>query len=158
VKCADDHVLLAKEETVLQVMIGRLTEVGRCFGVEPNEEKCMVMRTSRQPFPICIIIDKKQLENVRYFSSLGSLRTSDVRCTCEINSGFYMTRVAFNNKKALFHQQTDLDLRKKLVNFFWSIALFGAKTWTLGSFEIWCCGRIEKISWTNCVKNEEVRN
>jgi hypothetical protein len=44
-----------------------------------------------------------------------------------------------------FHQQTDLHLRKKLVNcYVWSIALYGAETWTirtvdqkhLGSFEM----------------------
>jgi hypothetical protein len=32
-------VLLAKEETVLQGMLDRLTEIGRCYGVEMNVEK-----------------------------------------------------------------------------------------------------------------------
>ena len=26
----------------------------------------------------------------------------------------------------------------------------------LESFEMWCLKRLEKISWTDCVKNEEV--
>ena len=39
VKYADDFVLLAKEETVLQGMIHRLTEIGRCYGMEMNKEK-----------------------------------------------------------------------------------------------------------------------
>jgi hypothetical protein len=56
-------------------------------------------------------------------------------------------------------------LRKKLVKFYiWSIALYGAETWTLravdqkhlGSFEIWCWRRMVKISWTDHVRNEEV--
>jgi len=46
----------------------------------------------------------------------------------------------------------------------WSIALYGAETWTLRavdqkhleSFEMWCWRRIEKISWTDHVRNEEV--
>jgi len=37
-------VLLAKEETVLQGMIDRLTEIGRCYGMEMNMEKTKVMR------------------------------------------------------------------------------------------------------------------
>jgi hypothetical protein len=57
----------------------------------------------------------------------------------------------------------DLNLRKKLVNI-WSIALYGAEMWTLGkvdqkymeSFEMWCWRRMEKISWTDHVRNEEV--
>jgi hypothetical protein len=46
----------------------------------------------------------------------------------------------------------------------WSIALYGAETWTLRamdqkqleSFEIWCWRRMEKISWTDHVRNEAV--
>jgi hypothetical protein len=59
----------------------------------------------------------------------------------------------------------DLELRKKPVKYYiWSIALYGAETWTLRaveqkhpeSFEMWCWRRMEKISWTDHVRNEEV--
>ena len=39
VKYAGDLVLLAKEETLLQGMIDRLIETGRCNGVEMNVKK-----------------------------------------------------------------------------------------------------------------------
>jgi hypothetical protein len=39
VKYAEDLVLLAKEETVLQGMIDRLIEIGRRYGMEMNVEK-----------------------------------------------------------------------------------------------------------------------
>jgi hypothetical protein len=46
----------------------------------------------------------------------------------------------------------------------WNIALYGAKTWTVGKvdqkytccFEIWCWRRMEKTSWTDRVKTTEV--
>jgi RNA-directed DNA polymerase len=41
---ADDLVLLAKEETVLQNMIDKLIEVGRGYGMEINVEKTKAMR------------------------------------------------------------------------------------------------------------------
>jgi len=49
-------------------------------------------------------------------------------------------------------------------SYIWSIALYGAETWTLRaadqkyleSFEMWCWRRMEKISWTDHVRNEEV--
>jgi len=59
----------------------------------------------------------------------------------------------------------DLKLRKKLVKcYIWSIALYGAETGTiravdqkqLESFEMWCWRRMEKISWTDHVRNEGV--
>ena len=43
VKYADDFVLMAKEETVLQGMIDKLIEIGRCYGMEMNVEKTKVM-------------------------------------------------------------------------------------------------------------------
>jgi len=54
---------------------------------------------------------------------------------------------AFNNKKALFTSTLDLNLRKRLVQFYiWSIALYRAETRTLWKvdqiylycFKIWC--------------------
>jgi hypothetical protein len=63
-------------------------------------------------------------------------------------------------RKNLFTSKLDLNLRKKLVKYYiWSIALYGAETWTLGkvdSFDMWCWRRMEKISWTDRVRNEEV--
>ena len=58
-KYADDLVLLSKEEKVLQYMIDKLTEIGGCYGMEMNLEKTKVMRISRQPFPVKIMIDQK---------------------------------------------------------------------------------------------------
>jgi len=76
-----------------------------------------------------------------------------------------MAKAAFNKKRALFTSTLDLELRKKVVKcYIWSIALYGAETWTLRavdqkhleSFEMWCWRRMEKISWTDHVRNEEV--
>jgi hypothetical protein len=60
VRYADDLVLLAKEETILQSMIDKLTEVGGRYGMEFNAEKTKTMRISRLPTPLQIKIDKNQ--------------------------------------------------------------------------------------------------
>jgi hypothetical protein len=39
VKYADEFVLLAKEETELQGMVDKLTEIGSCYGLEMNAEE-----------------------------------------------------------------------------------------------------------------------
>ena len=59
VKYADDLVLLAKEEKVLQDMIDKLIEIGKYYGMEMNVEKTKVMRISRQPSPVKIMINQK---------------------------------------------------------------------------------------------------
>jgi hypothetical protein len=67
VKYADDLVLLAEKEKVLQGMIDKLIEIGRCYGMEMDGKKTKVMRISRQPSPVTIMINQKQLENVASF-------------------------------------------------------------------------------------------
>jgi hypothetical protein len=43
-----------------------------------------------------------------------------------------MAKAAFNKKRAFFTSKMDLELRNKLVKCnIWSIALYGAETWTL---------------------------
>jgi hypothetical protein len=66
-------VLLAKEEKLLQDVIDKLIEIGICYGMVMNVEKTNVMRISRQPLPVKIMIDQKQLEIVESFKYLGSI-------------------------------------------------------------------------------------
>ena len=84
--------------------------------LEMNVEKTKVMRISRQPSPVTITIDQKQLENVKRFKYLGSMLTDDGRCTCEIKYRIVMAKAAFKKKKKknLFTSKLDLNLRKKL--------------------------------------------
>ena len=129
--------------------------------MEINVEKTKVMRISRQPSPITIMIHQKQLQNVKCFKYLGSMLTEDRRCTCEIKSRIAMAKAAINKKKNLFTSKFDLNLRKRLVRcYVLGIALYGAETWMLRvtdqkhleSFEMWCWRRMEKISWTDHVR------
>jgi hypothetical protein len=71
----------------------------------------------------------------------------------------------FSKTKTLFSNTSDLKLRKKPVKcYICSIALYCAETWTiravdqkyLESSEMLCWRRMEKISWTDRVRNEEV--
>jgi hypothetical protein len=76
-----------------------------------------------------------------------------------------MAKAAFNRKSAFSASKLDLNLRKKLVKYrIWKTAFYSADTWALRkvdkkylqSFEMWCWRRMEKISWTVSMRNEEV--
>jgi hypothetical protein len=50
----------------------------------------------------------------------------------EMKCRIAMAKAAFNKNSTLFTSKLDLELRKKLVKcYIWSIALYGAETWTL---------------------------
>ena len=58
--------------------------------------------------------------------------TNDAICTQESKSRIAKAKAAFNKNKTLCTRQLDLNFRKKLAMcYIWSIASFGAETWTL---------------------------
>ena len=58
--------------------------------------------------------------------------TPDLSSSGEIKSRIAMAKAAFSKKKTLFTSKLDLNLRKKLIKcYIWSMALYGAETWTL---------------------------
>ena len=144
-------------------MIDRLIKIGRCCGVEMNVEKTKVMRIWREPSPLQIMIDQKQLYSVEYFNYMGSTKTNNAWCIYGTKFRFAMAKAAFNRKKTLFTRKFDLNLRKKLLQCcIWRLVLYSAETWTLrkvdqkyrDSFEM-CCWRKTEIIWTDRVRNEE---
>jgi hypothetical protein len=97
--------------------------------MEMNVEKTKVMKISRQPFPVKLMMDQKQLFNVESFKYLRSMLTNVGRCTCEIKNRIAMAKAAFNKKRALFTSKMGMELRKKLVKcYVWSIPSYGAET------------------------------
>jgi hypothetical protein len=112
-------------------------------------KKTKIMIISRQKSLIQNMIDQKQLENVEYFKSLGSLVTNVARCTHKMETRTAMAKAAFN-KETLFTSKLDINVRKTLVKcYILNTALHGAETWTsqtvdqqyLKSFEMWCWRR-----------------
>jgi hypothetical protein len=93
-------VLLAEEDTLLQGMTDSLIYIGRCCGMEMNMDETKVIRISRQPSPVQIMIYGTQLENVEYFSYLGNM-INYVRCTYEIKSRIPMEK-QHSTRKGLF--------------------------------------------------------
>jgi hypothetical protein len=94
-------VLLAKEEKVLQDMTDKLIEIGRCYGMEINVEKTKVMRISRQPLPVKIMIDQKQLENVESFKYLDSILTNNGRNDVKLSVGLLWLKL-HSTRRGLF--------------------------------------------------------
>jgi len=94
-------------------MINRLVAVRRRYVMEVSTYTTKVMRISRQPSQIQIMLDQKQQKNVEYFISLGSLITSDATCTCEIRSRIAMAKTVFYKKKTLLTSKLNLNFEKE---------------------------------------------
>jgi hypothetical protein len=114
VKYADSLMLLAKEEKMLQGMIDRLVEIGRCYGKEMNVEKTKVIRLEGEPSQLHIMIDQNNWR-MKYLKYLGGIIRNKERRTHEIKFRITMTKAEFNRKKILFTSKFNLNLSKKLM-------------------------------------------
>ena len=101
-----------------------------------------------------ITINGQQVEKVTAFKYLGSIISSDGRCTEEIRTRIAMAK-AFMRTKQLLTKGLDIRTKKNIVkSIIWSVALYGSETWTLlekevtniEEFETWVWRHMEKIS------------
>ena len=76
-----------------------------------------------------------------------------------------MAKEAFSKRRELLTKGLSLATKKKIIKtLIWSVALYGAETWTLKAdvkrrleaLEMWIWRRMEKIPWTAHVSNEQV--
>src|SRR6218665_3959876 len=76
-----------------------------------------------------------------------------------------MGKEAFSRRRELLRGGLKRCLKKRMVKtLIWSVTLYCAETWTLRkknitrleAFEMWIWRRMEKISWTKHISNEEV--
>ena len=100
-----------------------------------------------------------------YWTYLGCNISSNMNCCQEIKQRIAMAKEAFNRKRSIFCGPLEKELRKRLMKcFVWSVVLYGAKTWTLRrneqkqleAFEMWVWRRMERVKWTDKIKNAVV--
>ena len=83
----------------------------------------------------------------------------------EIKKRIAMGKEAFTKRKELLKCGLNRDIKKRIVKaLIGSVTLYGAETWTMRkedvkrieAFEMWIWRRMERISWTEHITNEEV--
>ena len=164
---ADDVAVLAQNEGDLQAIFNRLTEIGIRYGLNINTSKTTTMVISKNSDVPAINVTARgvPLKQVKSFSYLGSLMTSDARSDKEIKRRIALARQAFNSLRDLLRCDISKGLKKRLLKcYVWPVLLYGSESWTvskemikrLESFEMWCYRRILKISYKDHVSNVKV--
>ena len=134
--------------------------------VYTSKKTKVIMFTKSQPWKVSIWLRNTALEQVHAFCYLGSLLrpTEDARCD-KIKKRIAMAKAAFMRRGELLRGNISKDLKKRMMKaVVWSVALYGSEAWTLRkvdikriqAFEMWIWRKMEKISWTPHVSNEEV--
>ncbi|XP_023232793.1 uncharacterized protein LOC111632560 [Centruroides sculpturatus] len=113
-----------------------------------------------------IILGNRELERVKKFEYLRSWITSDNRCKMEIKSRINKAKAAcYQIYHILTNRGLNIKLKIKILRtMIWSVLTYGCEAWTLthemmeriNSFEMWCLRKMQRISWTEKITNEEV--
>jgi len=166
VRFADDQAMIASSEKGLQKLMDSLNERSKAYDMKIHVKKTKVMKISRKGGgEINIFLEGQKVEQVKQFKYLGSLLTEDGKSKAEIRARIGMAKTAFNKKKVLLTKTLSKDIKKRIIKaVVWSVALYGAETWTLQkeevrrleAFEMWVWRRMEKVSWKEKKTNVEV--
>src|ERR1044072_9304688 len=115
------------------MLMNKLTEVAEEFGMSINVKKTKIMRVSKSDArKFEIKVNGEYLEQVSEFKYLGSTITEDGRCQKEVRIRIAMAKGAFNKRKCLLSRKMNRQLKKRIIkSLSWSVALYGAETWTL---------------------------
>ncbi|KAI5717433.1 hypothetical protein M8J77_005795 [Diaphorina citri] len=166
IKYADDQAVLAESEGELQRMIENISETGKQYGMKINVGKTKTMVIGNIEEKISLKLEGEELEQVEHFKYLGGMIYANGSCTQEIRSRICMGKSAFIKvQNLLTARRIPIKLRKRFAKcYIWSVVLYGSETWTmrkkeekyLESFEMWLWRRMEKIKWSDKIRNEEV--
>ena len=166
VRFADDQAMVAESNRGLQRIMDRLNETAKKYEMRINIKKTKVMKVSREGGGVVeVILDGQKIEQVDKYLYLGSWINEDGKCDAEVKSRIAQAKEAFGKRKELLCRNVSKKIKKQIVNaMVWSVILYGSETWSLkteerrriNAFEMWVWRRIEKISWMDHVKNEEV--
>ncbi|KAJ4448528.1 hypothetical protein ANN_10546 [Periplaneta americana] len=103
------------------------------------------------------------VEQVDSFKYLGCTTNCNMSCCQEVKRRIAMAKEAFNRKRSIFCGPLEKEIRKILVKcFVWSVAFYGAETWTLRrseekrieEFEMRILIIMERVKWRDRIRNE----
>jgi hypothetical protein len=175
VRFADDQGMVAGSESGLQKLMDGLVIKEKAYDMKVNIKKTKTMIVSKQNWvekngekvkkEVNLWIEGQLIEQVSCFKYLGSTITEDGRSDKEIRIRIAMAKEAFSKRKELLTKKIKKSTKKKILKtLIWTVALYGSETWTLKTeevrrleaLEMWLWRRMEKISWTDKITNEEV--
>jgi len=146
----------------------KLNTTAENYGMKINIKKTKIMKVFRNVGEeINIMINGSRIEQVKSFKYLGSTMTEDGTCETEIKVRIALSKEAFSERREVLTKSFRKEVKKKIVKtLVWSTLLCESETWTLRkedirkleAVEMWMWRRIERVSWTDNITNEEILN
>ena len=159
---ADDTTLTAESKELKSLLL-KVKEESEKVGLKLNIQKTKVRAsgsiTSRQ-------IDGETMETMTDIIFLGSKITADDDCSHEIKRCLLLGRKAKSSLDSILKSRdTTLPTKFHLVKaIVFPVVMYGCESWTvkkaehrrIDAFELWCCRRLLRVSWTESTSNQSI--
>ena len=163
---ADDTTLIATTVTDLEEMLRRVRVESEAAGLRLNVRKTKLMVVGGGQANVNITVEGEPVEVLSSFNFLGSQINATGGSKSDIIQRMAIARNTAAGLDTIWRDHgvslsTKIRLMKSLV---FSVALYGAETWTLtndlrkrlDAFGMWCWRRLLRINWTDHVTNVTV--
>ena len=162
-KHANDTTLMAESKEEPKSLLMKVKEESGKAGLKLNIQKTKIMA------PISITswqIKGETMEVVRDFILGSSKITADGNCSHEIKRCLLLQRKAMVNLDSILKSRditlpTKVCLVKAMV---FPVVMYGCESWSgkkaehqrIDAFELWCCRRLLRVSWTGKRSNQSI--
>ena len=146
---------MAEIKELLKSLLMNVKEESEKVGLKLNIQKNKIMASGTITL---WQIDGETIETVRDFIFLGSKITAHGDCSDEIQRHLLLGRKAMTNLDSVLESRvitlpTKVHPVKAMV---FPVVIYGCESWTvkkaecrrLDAFELWCCRRLLRVSWT----------
>ena len=154
---------MAEREEELKSFLMKVKEESEKVGLKLNIQKTKIMASG----PITLWwIDGETVETVADFIFLGFKITADRDCSSEIKRRLLLGRKAMTNLNSILKSR-DINLPTKVLlvkAMVFPVVMYGCESWTvkkaehlrIDAFELWCCRRPLRVSWTARRSNKSI--
>ena len=130
-----DAALISMSQWQLQKMLNKLEKIGEQYGmsINVNKAECLVVTKLEKVPRLTLSLKGNSIKQTEHFRYLGSLVSSNGKCTNEIKRKIALAKQAFivleynlrNNKMSF---RISLRLLKR---YLWSVFFYGCESWTM---------------------------
>ena len=163
---ADDTALLANDITNMKDILYKVDTAGKAANLKLNAKKTKVMHVNGKATPPNIQVNNIDLEYVKNFKYLGSIKSNDGTCLQDIKTRIAMAKQKMVQLNNIWKDRgIPLFLKLKILKcLIWPVVLYGCEAWTLRkeesdklkAAEMWFYRRLLRVSWTDKRTNESV--
>ena len=163
---ADDTALCANNHEEATALINSLNDAGVKKSLKLNVKKTKTVYIGEDENYSPIKIGEEEIDRVKQFKYLGSIKTEDAYCSTDIRARIGMAKQRMTELNNIWRDENiNINLKLRLLRcLVWTVMVYGSEGWTLRkqdetrleSAEMWMYRRLLRVKWQDKRTNDSI--